>query len=163
MKTADLYDGYGEQLQVAAPAFTNYGARREFSGQITTLKIFEDNTLVRETLNQPGVGKVLVVDGGGSLRCALLGDQLAQLAVDNGWSGIIINGCIRDADMIRTMDVGVKALNTNPAKSAKRGEGQRDIVVNFAGASFTPGAYAYADTDGIVVSKQSLNELEPKT
>lgn len=163
MKTADLYDDYGEQLQVVAPGFGNYGARSAFSGQITTLKLFEDNTLVRETLNQPGVGKVLIVDGGGSLRCALLGDQLAQLAVDNGWSGIIINGCIRDADMIKTMDVGVKALNTNPAKSAKRGEGQRDMVVAFAGASFTPGAYVYADTDGIVVSERKLNESGPHT
>lgn len=163
MKTADLYDDYGEQLQVVTPAFANYGARRSFGGQITTLKLFEDNTLVRETLNQPGVGKVLVVDGGGSLRCALLGDQLAQLAVENGWAGIIINGCIRDADMIGSMDIGVKALNTNPAKSVKRGEGQRDIVVNFAGASFTPGDYVYADTDGIVVSEQSLNKSGPKT
>lgn len=158
MKTADLYDEYGDQLQVVTPAFVNYGARHAFSGQITTLKLFEDNTLVRETLSQAVSGKVLVVDGGGSLRCALVGDQLAQLAVDNGWSGIIINGCIRDADMIRTMDIGVKALNTNPAKSAKRGEGQRDIVVNFAGASFRPGAYVYADTDGIVVSETSLTE-----
>ncbi len=163
MKTADLYDDYGEQLQVAAPTFVNYGGRRAFSGRIATLKLFEDNTLLRETLNQPGAGKVLVVDGGGSLRCALLGDQMAQLAVDNGWPGIIINGCIRDADMIRTMDIGVKALNTNPAKSVKRGEGQRDIVINFAGVSFTPGAYVYADTDGIVVSERSLNEPEPET
>ncbi len=163
MKTADLYDNYGEQLQVAAPAFVNYGGRNAFSGWIVTLKLFEDNTLVRETLEQPGAGKVLVVDGGGSLRCALLGDQIAQLAVDNGWPGIIINGCIRDADMIRAMDIGVKALNTNPTKSVKRGEGQRDMVIYFAGVSFTPGAYVYADTDGIVVSEQSLNESEPKT
>lgn len=163
MKTADLYDDYGDLLQVVTPAFANYGARHAFSGQITTLKLFEDNTLVRETLSQSGDGKVLVVDGGGSLRCALLGDQLAQLAVENGWSGVIINGCIRDADMIRTMDVGVKALNTNPAKSAKRGEGQRDIMVYFAGASFRPGAYVYADSDGIVVSEQSLNEAESTT
>ncbi len=162
MKTADLYDVYGEQLQVAVPAFESYGAQHAFSGQITTLKLFEDNTLVRETLNQPGVGKVLVVDGGGSLRCALLGDQLAKLAVDNGWSGIIINGCIRDSDVIRTLDIGVKALNTNPAKSAKRGEGQRDIEVQFAGARFAPGAYVYADTDGIVISDRSLNESEPR-
>ncbi len=161
MKTADLYDQYGEQLQVAAPEFKDYGGRRGFHGEITTLKLFEDNSLMRETLGQRGDARVLVVDGGGSLRCALLGDQLARLGMDSGWSGIIIYGCIRDAEEIAAMDFGVKALNTNPTKSVKRGEGQKDISVRFAGVRFTPGEYAYADTDGIVLSETKLNITEP--
>ncbi len=161
MKTADLYDQYGEQLQVAEPKFHNYGGRRNFHGQITTLKLFEDNSLIREALSQSGDSRVLVVDGGGSLRCALLGDQLARLGMNNGWSGIIIFGCIRDAEDIGAMDFGVKALSTNPTKSVKRGEGQKDIGVRFAGVRFDPGGYAYSDTDGIVISERKLTIREP--
>lgn len=157
IKTADLYDAYGDALQVAAPLFREFGGHESFHGPITTLKVFEDNTLVRAALEQPGDGRVLVVDGGGSLRCALIGDLLAGLAIDNGWAGIVVNGCIRDSREIDGMGIGVKALATHPAKSAKRGEGQRDLAVAFAGVSFAPGGYLYADRDGIVVADRPLD------
>jgi len=123
---------------------------------MATVKVFEDNTLVRAALETPGAGRVLVVDGGGSRRCALLGDRLAQLAIDNGWAGLIINGCIRDSREVDAMDIGVKALAAHPAKSAKRGEGQEEISVAFAGVRFEPGCFVYADADGIVVSDRAL-------
>jgi len=156
IKTADLYDSYGDLLQVADPMFRRFGKREAFAGPIATVKVFEDNTLVRANLETAGGGHVLVVDGGGSLRCALVGDLLAQLAIDNEWAGIIVNGCIRDAGEIDTMDVGIRALATNPAKSEKRGEGQENIPVRFAGVTFMPGHYVYADGDGILVSEKDL-------
>jgi regulator of ribonuclease activity A len=155
-KTADLYDAYGEMLQVAEPIFRNFGRRDAFSGPIATVKVFEDNTLVRANLETAGSGHVLVVDGGGSTRCALVGDLLAQLAIDNEWAGIIVNGCIRDSKEIDAMDVGVKAIATNPAKSEKRGEGRENIPVRFAGVTFTPGHFVYVDTDGVVVSEKDI-------
>jgi len=158
IKTADLYDQYGDVLQVAAPLFRNFGRRGSFSGPVSTVKVFEDNTLVRNMLELPGKGRVLVVDGGGSLRCALVGDRLAQLAIDNGWAGIIINGCIRDSREINDMDIGIKAVAVHPAKSAKRGEGQQEVSVRFAAVDFEPGCYVYADADGIVVSDKNLAE-----
>ena len=158
IKTADLYDAYGSALQVATPLFRDYGGCRFFSGPAATLKVFEDNTLVRAALESAGHGRVLVVDGGGSLRCALVGDRLAQLAIDNGWTGIIVHGCIRDSAALAEMDIGVKAIAANPAKSAKRGEGQHDVAVSFAGVTFAPQYHVYADPDGVVVSR---TELEP--
>lgn len=158
IKTADLYDQYGDVLQVAAPLFRNFGRLGSFSGPVSTVKVFEDNTLVRGMLEMPGKGRVLVVDGGGSLRCALVGDKLAQLAIDNGWAGIIINGCIRDSREINGMDVGIKAVAVHPAKSAKRGEGQQEVAVRFAGVDFEPGFHVYADADGIVVSDKNLGD-----
>lgn len=155
-KTADLCDQFMDQLQVLEPIFQAYGQHDYFEGPIYTLKVFEDNTLVRETLSEPGQGRVLVVDGGGSLRCALLGDNLAAMAVKNDWKGIIIYGCIRDSEDISTMEIGVKALDTFPVKSIKRGEGQKDIPVHFAGVRFASGDYIYADPDGIVLAKQKL-------
>lgn len=154
--TADLCDKYTEKLQVAEPIFIDFGGVSAFEGEIHTLKVFEDNTLVRAALEQNGTGKVLVVDGGGSFRCALVGDNLASLAIDNNWRGIIIFGCIRDSRQIAEMEIGVKALNTNPTKSMKRNEGQENIDVRFAGVDFRPGNYLYADEDGIVVSKFQL-------
>lgn len=156
IKTADLYDAYGDTLQVAAPGFRDFGGRNGFYGPIATVKVFEDNTLVRAALETPGHNRVLVIDGGGSMRCALVGDLLAQLAIDNGWAGIIVNGCIRDASEIDGMGIGIKALATNPAKSEKRGEGQSEVTVTFAGVAFEPGRYVYADRDGIVVSEKDL-------
>ena len=155
--TADLYDAHGDDLQVALPLFRDYGGRAEFHGPVVTLKLHEDNSLVRETLGEPGAGRVLVIDGGGSLRCALLGDNLARMAAANGWSGLVIHGCIRDSVEIAKLPVGVKALATNPTKSLKRGEGQRDVVVRFADVSFVPGCHLYADADGIVVSLEPLD------
>lgn len=155
-KTADLCDDHSDTLQIVAPGFRDFGGKVTFAGVISTLKVFEDNTLVREVLNTAGEGKVLVVDGGGSMRCALLGDQLAELGVKNGWSGIIVYGCIRDSKDISTMNIGVKALDTMPLKSIKRGEGQTDLTLQFHNASFIPGHYVYCDQDGIIISETSL-------
>ena len=154
--TADLYDEHGDNLQVALPLFNDYGGVLKFSGQISTLKCYEDNTLVRAALEESGNGKVLVVDGGESLRCALVGDMLAQLGMENGWAGIIVSGCIRDSVVISGIEIGVKAIATNPRKSVKKGAGDRDIPVNFAGVNFIPGQCIYADEDGIVVAENEL-------
>lgn len=154
--TADLYDDHSDQVVCVEPMFRSYGATSRFWGPITTLKVYEDNSLVRETLAQPGQGGVLVVDGGGSLRCALVGDRLAQLAIDQGWHGMVVYGCIRDSAIIDEMPIGVRALNTTPVKSVKRGVGLRDEVVVFGGVTFHPGAYLYADRDGILLSEQAL-------
>ena len=154
--TADLYDKYGDDLKVALPIFKDYGAKRIFHGPISTVKAYEDNSLVRTALEEPGEGRILIVDGDESLRCAMLGDMLAKLGMENGWSGIIVFGCIRDADVIATIDIGVKALNTNPRKSLKRGLGDRDIPVSFAGITFNIGEYVYADTDGVIVSEKKI-------
>ena len=156
-KTADLYDEYGDDLKVALPIFKDYGGKKIFHGPISTVKAFEDNSLVRKALEESGEGRVLVVDGDQSLRCALLGDMLAKLGSENGWSGVIISGCIRDVDVISKINFGVKALNTNPRKSLKKGAGDRDLAVNIAGIEFNVGEYVYADTDGVVVSKKKLD------
>ena len=150
--TSDLCDRYKETLQVASPIFQDYGHKKSFFGQAYTLKVFEDNSLVRSTLENPGKNRVLVIDGGGSLRCALLGDMLASLAKKNAWAGIIIFGCIRDVSAISNIAIGIKALYTNPRKSIKRGKGEMNIPVTFADVTIHPGDYIYADEDGFVVS-----------
>jgi len=152
--TADLYDELGEQLKVAAPLFRDFGGRAAFEGPLATVKVFEDNTLVRTILSEPGQGRVLVVDGGGSTRCALLGDQLAKLAYTNGWAGVVVWGCVRDVDALAELALGVKALGTNPRKSAKLGVGTRDVPVRFAEVEFLPGEYLVADRDGVVVANR---------
>jgi regulator of ribonuclease activity A len=154
--TADLYDAHGEKLQVARPLLKDYGGRKKFHGRIATVKAYEDNSLVRSALEEKGHGKVLVVDGGGSLRCALVGDMLAQLGKDNGWTGMIVFGCIRDSVVIGAIDIGVKALSTSPRKSVKKGAGERDVPVTFADVTFKPGDYLYADEDGILISTEML-------
>jgi regulator of ribonuclease activity A len=154
--TADLYDEHGENLQVALPMFNNYGGKSSFCGEIVTVKVYEDNSLVRAALEEKVRDKVLVVDGGESMRCALVGDMLAKLGMENGWQGIIVYGCIRDSDIIRKMEIGLKAIGTNPRKSVKKGAGDRDISVSFAGVVFRTGEYLYADADGIVTSPQKL-------
>ena len=156
-KTADLCDLHGDELKVALPIFNDYGGKKAFFGSIATVKAYEDNSLVRKALEESGEGRVLVVDGDQSLRCALLGDMLAKLGSENGWSGAIISGCIRDADIISKINFGVKALNTNPRKSLKKGVGDRDLAVNIAGVEFNVGEYVYADIDGIIVSKKKLD------
>jgi len=160
-KTADLLDNNesklrDESLRVVAPMFQRYGGQGTFSGQIVTLKIFEDNSLVRSALAENGEGKVLLIDGGGSLRCALVGDQLAILAHQNKWSGIVVNGCIRDSHDIGEIALGVRALTTHPLKSIKKGIGERDLAVSFGGVTFRPGDWIYVDDDGLVVSDQPL-------
>lgn len=159
-KTPDLCDEFeaelGKTIRVVAPMFQRYGGRKSFSGQIVTLKIFEDNSLVREMFAENGTGKVLVIDGGGSLRCALVGDQLAILAKKNGWKGTVVYGCIRDSGDINEIDLGVRALNTHPQKSIKKGAGDRNIPVTFGGVTFNPGEWLYADEDGVLLSANSL-------
>jgi regulator of ribonuclease activity A len=156
--TADLCDQHEDKIRVAEPIFRIYGARAAFAGRIATVKVFEDNVLVRQALADRADGRVLVVDGGGSLRCALVGDQLALLARDNGWSGIVVFGCIRDSAAIDEVPIGVRALATHPLKSIKRGTGDRDVPVTFAGITFVPGQYLYADRDGVIVSPINLTE-----
>ncbi|MET0065009.1 MAG: ribonuclease E activity regulator RraA [Candidatus Thiodiazotropha sp.] len=151
LKTADLYDVHEEALQICVPGMRHFGGKQAFHGPVATLKCFEDNSLVREQLEQAGSGRVLVVDGGASLRCALLGDLLAQMAVDNGWAGVVVNGCIRDSREIAQMPLGVMALATNPRKSVKRGAGEVGGSLTFQGVDFHPGEWLYADEDGIVV------------
>lgn len=155
--TTDLSDAHPE-AQTCEPVFGDYGGRTAFHGAIKTLKVFEDNALVRATLETPGEGRVLVVDGGGSTRCALFGGNLGQLAVKNHWAGVVVYGLIRDSDEIAGQDFGLKALGTHPRKSEKGlHTGHADRVVRFAGVEFRPGAWLYADADGIVVSDQAIH------
>ena len=158
IKTADLCDDFINQLQVALPiGLVNFGGIKAFHGEIVTIKCCENNPLVRKTLSENGKGKVLVVDGGASKKCALTGDNIAQLAFDNEWSGIIINGCIRDSEAISKIKIGVKALYTNPTKSGKKEEGELNIPVTFSEITFTLGEYLYSDEDGIVTAKNKLH------
>ncbi len=151
--TADLHDALGEQLKVASPLFRDFGGRAAFEGPVSTLKVFEDNSLVRAALSEPGNGRVLVVDGGGSTRCALLGDQLGKLAYTNGWAGVLVWGCVRDVEALAELPLGVKALAASPRRSAKAGVGTRDVPVRFAEVEFVPGEYLVADRDGVVVAR----------
>jgi len=157
LATADLYDQHEGGVQVALPGLHDYGGRKQFHGRISTVRVFEDNSLVRAALEQQAQEGVLVIDGGASLRCALVGDLLAQLALDNGWQGIIVNGCIRDSAVIAAMDIGIKALGVNPRKSVKKGAGTSNCEVTFNGVTFVPGHYVYADGDGILVSDSALD------
>jgi len=154
--TTDLYDANEGRVAVVEPMFRAYGGRARFAGQVVTLKVYEDNTRVREMLAEPGQGKILVVDGGGSKRCALLGDQIAELAVKNGWEGVVVYGCIRDSVAINALDIGVRALDTNPKKTVKRNEGQRDLVLAFGAVEFVPGHWLYVDEDGLLLSATPL-------
>ncbi|MDK9724539.1 MAG: ribonuclease E activity regulator RraA [Sterolibacteriaceae bacterium MAG5] len=154
--TTDLCDANEGKVRVVAPMFRSYGGRKAFHGPIATLKLFEDNGLVRKTLEQPGAGRILVIDGGGSLRCALVGDQLAALAVKNGWSGIVVYGCIRDSRAIGAMDIGVFALATHPQKTVKKNQGDADVPVSFGGVTFNPGDWLYGDEDGVIVAAEAL-------
>jgi regulator of ribonuclease activity A len=155
--TTDLCDAHESEVRVVAPMFQSYGGKRSFHGPVTTLKVFEDNSLVRSCLEQAGDGRVLVVDGGGSMRRALLGDQLALLGVKHGWSGVVVYGCIRDSAAIREMPIGVFALGTHPLKTVKRNVGETDIPVNFGGVVFAPDEWLYADEDGVIISAKSLS------
>jgi len=158
--TPDLCDEYPELIQVVEPMFNNYGGRESFGGEIVTLKAFEDNSKVRELVATDGKGKVMVVDGGGSLRRAMLGDMLAEKAAKNGWEGIIIYGCIRDVDVIMETELGVQALATNPLKTDKKGLGELNVEVKFGGVVFVPGQYVYADNNGVIVSPEPLSMPE---
>ncbi|WP_414674379.1 ribonuclease E activity regulator RraA [Marinobacter sp.] len=153
--TPDLCDEYPEILAVD-PGFQNFGGIDNFGGEIVTVKCFEDNSVVKEQVALPGQGRVMVVDGGGSKRAALLGDMLAEQAASNGWAGLIIYGCIRDVDVIGRTALGVQALGTHPRKTEKHGVGQLNVPVTFGGVTFYPGHYVYADNNGIVVAGKPL-------
>lgn len=157
--TADLCDRYStrDNFQIAESIFKHYGNCHQFSGNISTLKVFEDNTLVRNTLEQCGIGRVLVIDGGGSKRCALLGRDLAELALANDWTGIIVYGSVRDAEHLTELPLGIMALNTHPMPSRKHGQGNADVMITFAGVNFKKDHYLYADLDGIIVTETKLD------
>lgn len=151
--TADLYDELGEAIQSVPIQFNRYGAHSAFDGPIRTVRCFEDNALLKATVSAPGEGAVLVVDGGGSLERALMGDMIAEIAVQNGWAGVVINGAIRDGVAIGSLELGVKALGTNPRKSTKTGDGEVDVDLEFGGVTFRVGAHLYSDEDGILVER----------
>jgi len=155
ISTPDLSDEAPEVCAIELQ-FNNYGAIRQFGGQVVTIKCHEDNSLVKQCVGEPGAGRVIVVDGGGSLRRALLGDMLAEKAAANGWSGLVINGVIRDVDEIGQIGLGVQALGTCPIKTEKLGVGQRDVSIQVGGVNIAPGDYVYADNNGVIVSKRSL-------
>ena len=149
--TCDLYDQFGDRARVAPPIFQDFGGRKSFTGRVTTIKCFEDNSRIKELVATPGKGRVLVVDGGGSERCALMGDMIAKEAMASGWEGVIIYGCVRDKAVLATLDIGIKALGTTPRKSVKNGEGQVDIPISLAGIECRPGDQLFADEDGILI------------
>jgi regulator of ribonuclease activity A len=154
--TPDLCDEYPDLVQVLTPMLQNFGGIDSFGGEIVTVKCFEDNSIVKEQVALPGQGRVMVVDGGGSMRNALLGDMLAEKAAENGWEGLIIYGCIRDVDVIRQTKLGVQAIATHPRKTEKRGVGDLNIPVTFGGITFVPGQYVYADNNGVIVAPTKL-------
>ncbi|MFT7300325.1 MAG: regulator of ribonuclease activity A [Porticoccus sp.] len=154
--TPDLCDDHPELVRVLEPMMGNFGGRESFGGEIVTIKCHEDNSLVKENAGNPGQGKVMIVDGGGSLRRALLGDIIAENAVKNGWEGIIIYGCVRDVDTLASLDLGVQALASIPLKTDKRGIGDLNVPVTFGGVTFNSGDYVYADNNGVIVSTQPL-------
>ncbi|SFQ03941.1 regulator of ribonuclease activity A [Amycolatopsis arida] len=149
--TADLVDEHGDRLRVCDTQFRQFGGRRSFTGPVRTVSCHEDNALVRDLLNTAGGGAVLVVDGGGSLHTALTGDLIAAAAARNGWAGLVVHGAVRDSAALAELPIGIKALGTNPRKSAKAGAGAVDVPVGFGGITFTPGDVLYADDDGVVV------------
>jgi regulator of ribonuclease activity A len=153
VNTADLYDERGDELASVSLQFQSLGGRSHFSGPVRTIRCFQDNGLVKSTLATPGNGAVLVVDGGGSLGTALIGDMIAESAVANGWAGVVINGAIRDREAIAGLDLGVKALGSNPRKSAKAGAGEVDVDVVIDGVTFRSGVTVWCDPDGILVER----------
>ena len=155
ISTPDLTDE-APQARAIELQFNNYGAVKQFGGAAVTIKCHEDNSLVKACVGEPGEGRVIVVDGGGSLRRALLGDMLAEQAASNGWAGLVINGAIRDVDEIGATALGVQALGTTPLKTEKLGMGQRDVPIAFGGVLINPGEYVYADNNGVIVSVEPL-------
>lgn len=153
--TPDLCDAHPE-VRVLDPLFVNFGAIEAFYGPVRTVKCFEDNSRVKEAVAEPGDGAVLVVDAGGSQRCALLGDMLAEKAADNGWAGVVMYGCVRDVEALADTALGIQALGAHPRRSEKHGEGQRDIAVTFAGVTMRPGQWLYADNNGILIADRRL-------
>lgn len=159
--TSALCDIYLEQVDVVEPMFSNFGGSASFAGQITTVKCFEDNGLIRELLEQDGLGRVLLIDGGGSLRRALIDAELASLAEENEWEGIVVYGCVREVDELEDMSIGIQALASIPVGATAQGVGEVDVPVNFGGVTFLPEDYLYADNTGVILSQEPLDiELE---
>jgi regulator of ribonuclease activity A len=156
VRTTDLCDQHEDKVHIADPVFRDYGGLKSFSGPIATVRVLNDNVLVSQALAEPGDGRVLVVDGDGSLRCALLGDRLASMAHANGWAGVIVHGCVRDTSELAQIAIGIKALVAHPKRSGKQGLGERDTPVTFAGVTFTPWQYVYADADGVIVAEEEI-------
>jgi regulator of ribonuclease activity A len=154
--TADLCDLHAEVVQVSAPIWRDFGGQVRFHGPVATLRCFEDNSLVRAALSETGAGRVLVVDAGGSLRCAMLGDNLARMAVDNGWAGVLLWGCVRDTEVLCGLPLGIKALASHPRRSEKRGTGEREVELRFAELRVRPGQHLYADADGVLLAEGPL-------
>ena len=154
--TADLVDAHEASVQSCDLQFRDFGGRTRFHGCIRTVRCHQDNALLKRILSEPGEGWVLVIDGGGSLHTALVGDIIASLGMTNGWAGVVVHGAIRDSAAMAELDLGVKALGTNPRKSQKTGAGEADVEVAFGGVTFHPGAYLYGDEDGILVSPKAL-------
>ena len=154
--TADISDQYNNEVAIVMAEFRNFGGLEVFEGHVRTLSVHEDNTLVREMLSENGEGSVLVVDGGGSKNCALLGGNLGVLAKENNWAGIVVNGCVRDSVELRDIEIGVKALSTNPQKSQKNGIGKKSIPLRVGGVTLIPGGYVYCDPDGMLYSARPL-------
>ena len=155
--TCDISDQLHPHVQYLDPIFKSYGGKTAFSGRIVTIKCFEDNSLVEEALKMNGKGCVLVVDAGESLRCAMLGDKRASDAIKNEWEGIVVNGSIRDSVMINSMTIGIRALGVCPRKSIKKGNGKRNLTVDFSNVKFIPNHYLYADEDGVIVIENKVN------
>lgn len=156
ISTPDLCDDHADKIRVLDPIFNNYGGNTSFFGEVITIKCHEDNSLVKQLASEQGAGRIMVVDGGGSLRRALLGDMIAENAANNGWAGLVIFGCIRDCNEIEQLDLGVKAINTIPVKTDKRGLGDLNVPVTFAGQTINPGNWLYADDNGIIISDEKL-------
>ena len=156
ISTADLYDAHRPDVTVLDPVLRHFGGRTQFGGEMATVHVHEDNVLMREMLGTEGNGRVLVVDGGGSTWCALLGDRMAQRAIDNGWTGIVLNAYIRDSVEVASMPVGVMAVGTSPRKSRKNGVGAKNVPVTFGGCMLRPGDYLYADEDGVLIAERNL-------
>lgn len=154
--TPDLCDAYPDLVRVMEPMLANFGGRDSFGGSIVTVKCHEDNSRVKELAATEGSGKVLVIDGGGSMRRALLGDLIADNAANNGWEGMVIYGCVRDVDALAQTDLGVQALGSIPLKTDRRGLGDVDVPVSFGGITFVPGEYVYADNNGVIVAAEAL-------
>lgn len=155
--TTDLYDDHESRVLTCSTQFRDFGGRTRFYGRIRTVRCLRDNQLFRALLDEPGNGAVVVVDGGGSTESALMGDIIAAKGAKNGWAGVVILGAIRDSAAVADIDIGVKALGVNPAKSAKRGDGEIDVTVNFGGVNFEPGHWIYCDEDGVLVSPHELD------
>jgi regulator of ribonuclease activity A len=154
--TSDLFDAHAEEVQVLELPLRGYGGLARFHGEVVTVKCHEDNSRVKELLASPGGGKVLVVDGGGSLRCALLGDLIATAALENGWRGVVIHGAVRDVSALAQLKLGVVALGSTPRKSVRRGAGQTGATITFGGVTFKPGCHVYVDADGLLVATRPL-------